>query len=394
MVVSITRLVMPMPLNESTTQMRERLEEEAVTWHARLASGDSTADEQAAIAEWRRLSSAHEKAYLKIAKLWDMLDLVLPVDENNRQNLDSNTAEFGTAFSQHKESAGQPSQGGATIISLHAARQSNSGVLPDRRNPPAQRTQSQSNRSAISAIARWGLGLAVAAALLLLICNTFCFDYLQHPFADYRTLIGEQSTLHLADGSTVYLNTDTALDVSLSEHERRILLLQGEAEFEVAHDKNRPFRVMTGNTTTEAIGTRFVVRYNDSVGDVTLLEGKVRTTRASAKGEILETVTLKPGDHVAFNDQMLGDVKATDLAAANAWRRGRLVMNFVALQDVVTEINRYRRGRVLLLNSDLGQRKIHVAMEINHIDDWLNALDDTLPMRVRHVGHIVLLQGQ
>lgn len=383
-----------MPLNESTKQMRERLEEEAVIWQARLASGDITADEQTAIAEWRRLSSAHEKAYLKIAKLWDMLDLVLPVDENNSQHLESNSSEFGTEFSQHEESTGQTIQGGATIISLHAARLSNSGVLPERRNPPEQRTQSKSNRSAISVIARWGLGLTVAASLLLLICNTFCFDYLQHPFADYRTLIGEQTTLHLADGSTVYLNTDTALDVSLSEHERSIVLLQGEAEFEVAHDSNRPFKVMTGHTTTEAIGTRFVVRYNDSEGDVTLLEGKVRTTRTSVKGEILKTVTLKPGDHVAFNDQMLGDVKATDLAAADAWRRGRLVMNFVSLQDVVTEINRYRRGRVLLLNSDLGQRKIHVAMEINHIDDWLNALDDTLPMRVRHVGHIVLLQGQ
>ncbi len=68
-------------------------------------------------------------------------------------------------------------------------------------------------------------------------------------------------------------------------------------------------------------------------------------------------------------------------------------MNFVSLQDVVNEINRYRHGHVHILDSALSQRKIHVAIDIKHIDDWLNALDDSLPVRVRRLGPVVLLQG-
>ena len=282
----------------------------------------------------------------------------------------------------------QNTQGGADIISLGAARQNAANISFD------ESKRQHKKSSPYATIARWGLGLASAASLLLFICFSHCADYLQHPLADYRTLIGEQTTIHLTDGSSVYLNTDTALDVTLTEKERRIVLLQGEAEFEVAHDSSRPFRVLSGATTTEALGTRFVVRYDDKAGAITLLEGKVRATQTTAAGEFINNVNLRPGERVAFNAHSLGDVQIADLANVDAWRRGRLVMNFVSLKAVVAEINRYRRGRVQLLDEDLADRDIHVTIDTNHIDDWLDALEDTLPVRVRHFGPFVLLQSR
>lgn len=119
-----------------------------------------------------------------------------------------------------------------------------------------------------------------------------------------------------------------------------------------------------------------------------------RTIRSNHHGDTLSQVVLKPGEHVAFNDNQLGEVQTADVSIADAWRRGRLVMSFVALQDVVNEINRYRPGHVFLLDSQLAQRKIHVAKDINRIDDWLDALEDTLPIKVHHAGHIMVLQGR
>lgn len=356
-----------MSLNESTAQLRERLEQEAVAWYVRLASGEMTREERSQFAVWQQLSPAHAKADRKIAKLWDMLDVVM----DQPQSLPS-----AAQTTIHERNA--------DIISLDAARQS----IAD--SKAAQHTR----RTKPSTFARWALGFATAASVLIFLgftlCNSgICLDNLYHPLADYHTMTGEQKTIHLADGSTVYLNTDTALDVALSEHERRIVLIQGEAEFQVAHDKTKPFSVIAGTTTTEALGTQFIVRYQDSEGLVTLLEGKVRTSSASGT----DNVTLKPGDQVAFNAGQLGEVQTTDLASTSSWRRGRLVMNFVSLQDVVNEINRYRHGHVHILNSALARRKIHVAIDIKHIDDWLNALDDSLPVQVRRLGPVVLLQG-
>lgn len=367
-------------MNESTAQLRERLEQEAVAWYVRLASGEMSSEERHQFAAWQQLSPAHAKADRKIAKLWDMLDVVMEQPlESAPQHQHQPQQAVAAEINDRRDTDN------SNIISLDAERQKLANRSKDN-HPPRQAKP--------SLFVRWGLGFATAASVLVFLgftlCNSgICLDNLYYPMADYHTMTGEQKTIHLADGSTIYLNTDTALDVDLSEHERRILLIQGEAEFQVAHDKTKPFRVIAGTTTTEALGTQFIVRYQDSEGLVTLVEGKVRTSTSSGTGN----VTLKPGDQLAFNAGELGQVQSTDLASAEAWRRGRLVMNSVSLQDVVNEINRYRHGHVHILNSALAQRKIHVAIDINHMDDWLNALEDSLPVRVRRLGPVILLQG-
>ena len=64
----------------------------------------------------------------------------------------------------------------------------------------------------------------------------------------------------LADGSVLYLNTDTAVTIRYSRTERLVVLKSGQAGFEVAHDPNRPFRVFAGPAEAVAHGTEFDVR--------------------------------------------------------------------------------------------------------------------------------------
>lgn len=317
-------------MNDFATKTRERLDEEAVAWHTRLTSGDISAAERAGFEAWRRQSPAHDQAYRKIENLWQILDVPVRADRHRRRKI-----------------------------------------------------------AKVAHFQRRGAGLAVAASLLLTASLALFTNCLHEFWADYSTHIGERVSIRLEDGSVAHLNTDTALDVTWHDNERHIVLFRGEAEFEVAHDSGRPFRVQAGNTVAEALGTRFIVRYDDSAGTVTLLEGKVRTGQSDKAGSII----LHPGERVAFDAQSLGDVSVADVSAAEAWRRGRLIMNFVTLEQVVAEINRYRRGRVILLGDALSDKEINVAIDLNNIDAWLDTLKDTLPIKTRRVGLLVFLQS-
>ncbi len=318
-------------MNDFAEKTRKRLKQEAVAWHTRLTSGDISAAERTQFEEWRRQSATHDQAYRKIESLWQMLEGPVRADRRRRKKI-----------------------------------------------------------SRLADVQRWGVGLAVAASLLLTVALNIFPDYLRHPWADYRTHIGERASIRLEDGSVAYLNTDTAFDVIWRDNERQVVLFRGEAEFEVAHDSSRPFRVQAGNTVTEALGTRFIVRYADSAGAVTLLEGKVRTEQTKRQGTF---ITLHPGEHVAFDAQSLGEVAAADVSAAVAWRRGRLVMNFVSLKQVVAEINRYHRGQITLLGDTLTDKEINVAIDLTDIDAWLDTLKDTLPIKIRRVGPFIFLQS-
>jgi transmembrane sensor len=262
-------------------------------------------------------------------------------------------------------------------------------LLTDRRRRQAQTAAKQQR----AVLVRRGLNLAAAASLLLVVMAGFYPDYLQHPFADYRTHVGQQTSITLADGSIVFLNTDTAIDVAFSADERRVALLRGEAEFAVAHDADKPFRVTAGSVTTEALGTRFIVRYDGEAGAVTLRQGTVRTSRPSARGAQTDGTLLQPGQQQAFNPDTLDAPRAVDMSNADAWRRGRLLMNFVPLKQVIAEINRYRRKQIRLLDDKLGEREVNAAIDIQHIDVWLDALQQTLPIKVIHVGPWVFLRS-
>ncbi len=354
--VSTQLKVQFMSSSDSDNPSRETIEQEAVVWLARQMSGEMTAEEAIEFENWRQSSPRHTAASRKMQRLWQILPQAL-ADNGATDDAANDT--------------------GANVIDF-----------------PLRRQSSQSRRRPILRTLSWSAGLAAAASLLWAVSLGYASNFLQHPLADYRTLVGEQRTLQLSDGSTLYLNTNTALDVAMAAGERRIELLQGEAEFEVAHDSRRPFRVVSGHTTTEAIGTRFVVRYADHAGTVTLLQGKVRASLAAQPGIESIPVVLHPGQQVAFDQDQLNDTTTVDPNNADAWRRRRLVMSFVTLDEVVAEINRYRPGHVWLTDPTLAQKRLHVSIDIQQIDDWLAALPNTLPIEVTHIplGRQVLLQ--
>lgn len=154
-------------------------------------------------------------------------------------------------------------------------------------------------------------------------------------------------TLTLEDGSTVQLTKNSVLSFHKPFiNDRRDLYLQGEAVFNVAKDKTRPFVVYAGGIATKVLGTRFSVNAVDvRKVKVRLLEGKVAITAAAGSGLTMNDVVLKPGEELAFDkDRRSYTVNAISpqpertSVAASSDKRPEMVFNKEPLGKVFQKI--------------------------------------------------------
>lgn len=202
--------------------------------------------------------------------------------------------------------------------------------------------------------------------------------------AAHRTDTGERRELVLADGSRLWLNTATALDVDFSPSLRRIVLYKGEVLVTSGHDDAspltpfRPLVVDVPQGRLTALGTRFAVRHEEG-GAVRLavFEGAV----ASRPSEGGESLTLVAGQQARlFADR----VEAPEPVAGYAedWTRGMLVADGMRLGDFIAELARYRPG-YLGCAPEVADLRIVGAYPLADTERILSALQATLPVRVR-----------
>lgn len=153
---------------------------------------------------------------------------------------------------------------------------------------------------------------------------------------------GEEYQLVLSDGTRVWLNSETRLKfpVQFSKN-RREVILEGEAFFEVTKNANAPFIVKTGPMDIEVLGTSFnVSAYKDEASiQTTLVEGKVKVS--SNIGQSLEQV-LKPNEQAVFsksNNQF--EIIEVNAALYSCWREGIFVFNEENLDDILKKLSRW-----------------------------------------------------
>jgi transmembrane sensor len=158
----------------------------------------------------------------------------------------------------------------------------------------------------------------------------------------YATSIGETRVVPLQDGSVVTLNTNSKILVRYTEKRRDIQLLQGEALFDVAKNKARPFVVMAGDTQVRALGTSFTVKMLPKRPvQVLVQEGVVEVKRPDAAAAPLRaaanTMVLAPPDAPIAVET----VTPTRLTRDLAWRVGRIAFDNESLKDAADEFSRY-----------------------------------------------------
>lgn len=198
---------------------------------------------------------------------------------------------------------------------------------------------------------------------------------------EYRTATGERRTVMLLDGSRIELNTRTHLVVRMAaQGERDVDLLDGEAMFDVAHDASRPFVIRAGSGKVTVTGTRFDVHRTPSRTQVIVESGSVIVQGSDGK----PPARLSAGLGTSVDSR--GAVAATatvDLAAALAWRTGKLVFNDAPLVSVAAEVSRYRRQPVRIADEATGAIRMSSVFSADDTDGLLAALPRMLPVGVR-----------
>lgn len=170
--------------------------------------------------------------------------------------------------------------------------------------------------------------------------------------ADYRTVTGAMRQISLADGSRMMLAPDSAVSVSLGADQRRVVLLRGEAFFDVQRDPARPFTVVAGDSSIRVLGTAFNVRRLAVGAEVAVAQGAVRVSRADTQ------VDLQPGDSMDTSQGQHGIRSTLPTELVAPWRQGQLVVKDRSVADVVDTLRRYHDGIIMLHGSALAERRI------------------------------------
>lgn len=201
----------------------------------------------------------------------------------------------------------------------------------------------------------------------------------QRLMADVRTRKGERRRLTLADGSQLQVNTDTALDLRYDGQQRLLYLHGGEISVQTASDAQaRPFIVQTAEGRIQALGTRFCVRSDDGVCQVSVQRHAVEI-HAPAQAP----VRVEAGHCVRFDRQGFAPVSPT-APGADAWTQGMLTVIEWRLADFVAELRRYRQG-VVRCDERVAELRLSGAFRIDNTDTLLDNLGASLPVKVRYL---------
>lgn len=199
---------------------------------------------------------------------------------------------------------------------------------------------------------RWMLAGGLAAAGLVIAVT---------PWADltaqtttYETAHGERRTVMLADGSRIDLNAGSRLSVRLAGRERRVVMAEGQAIFDVAKDPRRPFLIEAGDRTVRVVGTQFDVRHCNGDQTVTVARGVVEVRPTDGvSGQTYRLTVGQRLDHKA--GARVATVTAGSPQEVFAWRTGRLVYRNEPLANVVADLNQYAERPVRLADARTGR---------------------------------------
>jgi transmembrane sensor len=243
------------------------------------------------------------------------------------------------------------------------------GLPPELAMPVLARRKAPARRAAVMRIA--ALLAAVPAGWA-----GWRFAQAQPWSADIHTATGERRVLKLADGTSVTLNTASAIDVRFSAAERLIVLRGGEILIDSGHDAaGRPLRVTTAEGILQPLGTRFNVRRHACSTELAVLEGAVRVTPA---GMADEPVVVTAGNQTRFNQSHVARQRALD-PALTAWTSGMLLADQMRLDQLAAELARYRDGIVRVDPAVAGLR-VSGAFPIADTERTLDMLVSTYPV--------------
>ena len=202
------------------------------------------------------------------------------------------------------------------------------------------------------------LGGTVAACALVALAGSWQVARLRGRFSTGK---GETKVVALKDGSVVTLNTASEIQVGYTDALRSVELIRGEALFDVARNKARPFVVAAGDTTVRVVGTSFTVRHLDATPvQVLVREGIVEVFKPAAGAPAVRitanNMAVAPADDGAAISAMA--VPVAQVHRQLAWQNGQIAFEGETLAQAAEEFSRYSDTKIVIEDPALGREEI------------------------------------
>lgn len=193
--------------------------------------------------------------------------------------------------------------------------------------------------------------------------------------ADVSTGTAERRTVSLPDGSELFLNAKSAVDLDFSGPHRIVRLLDGELRVKVAVNPATPFQLVTPQALIHVLGSDLTVREREGQGLVVALKGALQIARQG-----LETLQLQTGHEVSYDRYGFSPVRVMSLGAA-AWVDGLLEVRDVPLAQIIEALRPYRGG-VLRIDPAVAELRVSGMFRLDKTEQVLDTLARTLPIQV------------
>jgi transmembrane sensor len=196
-----------------------------------------------------------------------------------------------------------------------------------------------------------------------------------------RTAIGEARNFQLADGSSIFLNTNSALELAWRDDQRFLRLLRGEASISVASDL-RPLVINAAGATITAWDGRTNLRLRPDLLEMTVIDGIFRIARP---GQVAIALSAFTSAAIRAGQVATTALTASQTARRLAWQSG--VVHFIddTLTLAVDEFNRYRRAPLVIGDPEIASVRIDGIFATSASDAFVGRLGQDFGIR-RVVG--------
>lgn len=214
----------------------------------------------------------------------------------------------------------------------------------------------------------------------------------QLSYNNLKTPKGGEYQITLPDGTRVWLNSASSLRFpSAFTGNTRQVMLTGEAYFEVAKDKTKPFIVKTGETEIRVLGTRFNISgySDDEVTTTTLIEGSVQLTKGA------QHRILVPGQQAATSASS-DDIQLSqgNIARAMAWKNGYFRFDDQDIRSIMKQVSRWYDVDVEFKGKSLNSKQFggtfYRTKDIAELLSHLEQLDNNIHFKM--IGRRIVIE--
>lgn len=262
--------------------------------------------------------------------------------------------------------------------------------------------------------------IQIAAVILFLYSIAGTYFYIKNnsvvSYTEIRTKRGEKTYILLADGTRVWLNSETLFRYPSRLDAKNVeVFLDGEAYFNVAKNPSRKFIVNASSLDITVLGTSFNVKSysSDNTIETTLEEGKIVITGKMGEKRLEQPVMLIPNQRATFikdiHEFEVQDIKdptpeinevsdnnsdsekqvkkkpkilvtsKVDSKLYTSWKDGKLIFKSERFEDLALRMERWFDVKIEIVDAELKDAKYTGVFEKETIEQALNALSISLP---------------